>query len=69
MKQSVAKFVSDGFLFTLETLVLEQFLPQSRTALLLKVERPVVDRLLKRAGSGLGLNTFTGVEITTEPKN
>ena len=61
-----------GLLFTLETLVLEQFLLQSRTSLLcfaplLKVKRPVSYRFLKR--SGPCLNTFIWAEIATEAQS
>ena len=39
---------------------------QNCSALLLKVERPVSDRFLKR--SEPSLNTFFGAEIATEPR-
>ena len=55
-----------GLLFTLGMLLSKQFLLRNSTAPLLKVERSVSDRFLKRSKSSL--NTFIGAEIATEPR-
>ena len=55
-----------GLLFTLGTLVSKHFLLRNSTAPLLKVERSVSDRFLKRSESSL--NIFIGAEIATESR-
>ena len=68
MKRSVAKCVFDrASVHTENASSGTSFAPeQNCSALLLKVERPVSDRFLKR--SGPSLNTFFGAEIATEPR-
>ena len=67
VRRSDAESVPDrASLFTLRMLLSKQFLLRNNTAPLLKVERSVSDRFLKRSESGL--NTFIGAEIATEPR-
>ena len=62
VKRSVTESVPEGVLLcTLGTLLSKQFLLRNSTAPLLKVERSVSDRFLKRSESSL--NTSVGAEI------
>ena len=67
VKRSVAESVLDMASVHTRNAAFEAFSApeQHCSALLLQVERSVLDRLLKRSESSL--NTFIGAEIATEP--
>ena len=69
MKRSVTESVPDKASVHTKNATFEAVsaLEQYCSAPLLKVERPVSDRFLKRFESGL--NTSIGAEIATEPHN
>ena len=68
VKRSIAKSVPDRASVHTRNAVFEAFsaLEQYCSAPLLKVERSVSDRVLKRSESSL--NAFIGAEIATEPR-
>ena len=68
VKRSVAESVSDRASVHTWNAAFEAFSAPEQycTAPLLKVERSVSDRFLKRSESSL--NTFIGAEIATEPR-
>ena len=68
VKQSVAESVLDRASVHTRNAALEAFSAPEQycSAALLKVERSVLDRFLKRSESSL--NTFIGTEIATEPR-